>query len=317
VKSIPIKNLAKPVSQLIMGTDFFRLDNPEEVSYIMEQFLQIGGNTIDTAFIYCGGESEIAIGRWLEESNKRSSINILTKGAHHDNKGPRVNKEAIRSDLLTSLERMRVPSVELYALHRDDPATPVGLILEALNEHIEAGHIQAIGASNWTHERIQEAADYAQQHQLIGFSFSSPNLSLAKANEPFWSGCVSADQTALDWYEAHQLPLLSWSSQARGFFSGRFTPENRENSDLVRVFYSDENWERLRRAEKLAKEKNVTAIQIALAYVLNQHFPTCALIGPRNEAEMRSCQEGARLKLTNEEIAWLDLAEIEGAVPKG
>ena len=115
------------------------------------------------------------------------------KGAHHDHNGPRVTKEAIRRDLLTSLERLRTDYVELYALHRDDPSVPVGEIIEALNEHIEAGRIGAIGGSNWTWQRPHAANDYAASHGLTGFTFSSPNLSLAKANEPFWEGCVSAD----------------------------------------------------------------------------------------------------------------------------
>ncbi|MFD0693776.1 aldo/keto reductase [Paenibacillus sp. GCM10027628] len=309
MKHIQIKGLDKPVSQLIMGSDFFRLDNPVEVSDILGHYLSIGGNTIDTAFIYCGGESEQAIGIWLDQQGNRETMNIFTKGAHHDQNGPRVNRDAIHSDLLTSLERLRTDYVDLYALHRDDPSVPVGAIVEALNEQVEAGRIRTFGASNWTHQRLQEAADYAKQHGLIGFSFSSPNLSLAKANEPFWPGCVSADSEALEWYAASQLPLLSWSAQARGFFSGRFTPENRDNVDLVRVFYSDANWTRLRRAEQLAQEKGVSTIQIALAYVLNQPFPTGALIGPRSEAEMKSCYEGAQLKLTPQELAWLDLAE--------
>jgi aryl-alcohol dehydrogenase-like predicted oxidoreductase len=307
MKHIQIKGLDKPVSKLIMGSDFFRLDNGQEVSDILGHYLSIGGNTIDTAFIYCGGQSEQALGIWLDEMGNRDDINIFTKGAHHDSSGPRVNAEAIRSDLFTSLERLRTDYIDLYALHRDDPATPVGVILEALNEHVEAGRIRAFGGSNWTHERLQEAADYAEQHGLIGFSFSSPNLSLAKANEPFWAGCVSTDEGALRWHEAKQFPLLSWSSQARGFFTGRFTPENRENADLVRVFYSDENWTRLRRAEQLAQEKGVSAIQIALAYVLSQPFPACALIGPRSEAEMHSCRDGAQLVLSPQELAWLDL----------
>ncbi|KRF18468.1 aldo/keto reductase [Paenibacillus sp. Soil787] len=307
MKHIQIKGLDKPVSKLIMGSDFFRLDNRQEVSDILGHYLSIGGNTIDTAFIYCGGQSEQAIGIWLDEMGNRDDINIFTKGAHHDASGSRVNAEAIRSDLFTSLERLRTDHVDLYALHRDDPATPVGVILEALNEHVEAGRIRAFGGSNWTHERLQEAADYAEQHGLIGFSFSSPNLSLAKANEPFWAGCVSTDEGALRWHEAKQFPLLSWSSQARGFFTGRFTPENRDNADLVRVFYSDENWTRLRRAQQLAQEKGVSAIQIALAYVLSQPFPACALIGPRSEAEMLSCRDGAQLVLSPQELAWLDL----------
>jgi aryl-alcohol dehydrogenase-like predicted oxidoreductase len=309
MKTISIKGFNKPVSQLIMGTDFFRLNNPDEVSDIMEKYLAIGGNTLDTAFIYCGGESEQAIGRWLKESGKRAEINLLTKGAHHDANGPRVNAEAIRSELMISLERLGVDYIEMYALHRDDPLIPVGHILEALNEHIEAGLIGAIGGSNWTQARLQEAAEYADNNGLVGFSFSSPNLSLAKVNEPFWPGCVSVDEDALKWYSSHQLPLLSWSSQARGFFSGRVSPENRENAELVRIFYNEDNWKRQRRAEALAKEKDITAIQIALAYVLNQSFPTCALIGPRNETEMRSCQHGATIKLTAEELVWLDLSE--------
>ncbi|MNI09681.1 General stress protein 69 [compost metagenome] len=307
MNKISIKGLNKPISQLIMGSDFFRLNNPEVVSEVLAHYTAIGGNTIDTALVYCGGESEQAIGIWLEETKKRDEIILLTKGAHHDQNGPRVHREAITSDLLTSLERLRTDYVELYALHRDDPEQPVAAIIEALNEHIEAGRVGAIGASNWTHERLQEANDYAVNHGLVGFTFSSPNLSLAKVNEPFWKNCVSADAQTLAWHESTQLPLLSWSSQARGFFTGRYTPEIRDNADLVRVFYSDNNWERLRRAELLAAEKGVTAIQIALAYVLNQPFPTCALIGPRTEEEMKSCQQGALIKLSADEVAWLDL----------
>ncbi len=91
------------------------------------------------------------------------------------------------------------------------------------------------------------------------------------------------------------MPLFSWSSQARGFFTGRFTPEDRSNEDLVRVFYNDENWERYRRAEQLAKEKGVETIQISLAYVLNQSFPAAAIIGPQNHKEMVSCREAANI----------------------
>lgn len=307
MKHIQIKGLDKPVSKLVMGSDFFRLDNGHEVSEILHHYLAIGGNTIDSAHIYCGGQSEQALGIWLDETGKREELVLFTKGAHHDQNGPRVNPEAIRHDLMTSLERMRTDYIDLYGLHRDDPATPVGVIVEALNEHLEAGRIRAFGGSNWTHQRLQEANTYAAQHGLVGFSFSSPNLSLAKPNEPFWPGCVSADTEALRWYEEQQFPLLSWSSQARGFFTGRFSPEIRDNADLVRVFYSDENWTRLQRAQQLAQEKGVSAIQIALAYVLSQPLPACALIGPRTEAEMVSCRDGAELVLSAQELAWLDL----------
>lgn len=210
---IEIAGAGKPISRLIKGTDYFYHDAYEKAATNMDAFLAIGGNTVDSAHIYCGGQSEEVLGRYMQERGNRNEIVILTKGAHHDQNGPRVNADAIRSDLLTSLERLQTEHVELYALHRDDPNIPVGVILEALNEHIESGKIGAIGASNWTWQRLEEANAYAAANGLKGFTFSSPNLSLAKANEPFWAGCVSADEETLAWHERTKLPLLSWSSR--------------------------------------------------------------------------------------------------------
>ena len=307
MKYIDIKGVAKPVSKLIMGSDFFRIEGLENVSELLEQFVEMGGNTIDTAHIYCGGESEKTIGLWLENRKKREEIIIFTKGAHHNKDGPRVNRQAIWDELHTSLERMRTDYVDIYMLHRDDPDQPVGIIVEALNEHIEAGRVKAIGGSNWSHQRLQEANDYAASHGLIGFTASSPNLSLAKPNEPRWKDCISADAATIAWHEVSQIPILSWSSQAGGFFSGRFSPEQTEDKEMVRVYYSDANWERLRRAEKLGQEKGCTTIQVALAYVLNQSFPSAALVGARNKQELQSCVEALELELTREEVLWLDL----------
>jgi aryl-alcohol dehydrogenase-like predicted oxidoreductase len=308
MKTIAIPGLDRPCAQLVLGTDYYRPENLDRVAPILDAYVAMGGNVVDTAFIYGGGKSEEAIGQWMESRGNRSEVMVLTKGAHHDANGPRVNKAAIDEELAVSLRRLRTDYVDLYALHRDDPNVPVGPIVEALNEHIAAGRIRAIGVSNWTYRRIEEANDYAAAHGLVGFSFSSPNLSLAKPNEPFWPGCVSADAETCAWHEARRFPLLSWSSQARGFFRPELTPESRDNADLVRVFFSDANWERRRRAEQLARERGVTVIQIALAYVLNQPFPTCALIGPQSVAELESCREATEIRLSAEELAWLDLS---------
>lgn len=295
-------------SRLIMGSaDYLREDNLEQVAEMMDVYLKNGGNVLDTAHQY--EFSDKAIGRWMERYNTRSRIHIVSKCAHHDDgePGPRVNPKAITKDLLESLERMRTDYVDMLALHRDDPSVEVGPIMEVLNEHIEAGRVHAIGASNWTIERIQAANDYAASHGLIGFTFSSPNLSLAKCRIPRWPGCVSADQACIEWHQRNGMPLLSWSSQAGGFFSGRFSPDIRDNQEMVDVYYTDENWERYDRAKIMAKEKGVTPIQIALAYVLNQTFPTAAIIGPEKVEELESSLYGASIKLTNEEVDWLDL----------
>ncbi|WP_338554332.1 aldo/keto reductase [Paenibacillus sp. KS-LC4] len=309
---LKVHGLDKSVSRLMKGSDYFTHERYDKAAANLDAFFAIGGNSIDSAHIYCGGQSEEVIGRYLKERGNREQWVILTKGAHHDQNGPRVSSEAIRSDLNKSIERLQTDYIDMYALHRDDPAVPAGEVIDILNEHIASGTVRTIGVSNWSWQRIKEANAYAAAKGLVGFSFNSPNFSLAKANEPFWAGCVSADEETSAWHEATQMPLFSWSSQARGFFTERFTPEDRSNADLVRVFYSDGNWERLERAKQLAARKGVTAIQIALAYVLNQPFPTCALIGAQSLEELRSCDEGALVKLTAEERNWLDLTSDRG-----
>ncbi|SDS51089.1 Predicted oxidoreductase [Paenibacillaceae bacterium GAS479] len=308
MKYIEIQGVEKKISRLFMGTgDLRKLEEPHRI--MLEAYIEAGGNAFDTAHQYRGREQ--VLGEWLAETNLREKVVIMTKGAHHDDgsPGPRVNPQAIRQDLTESLERLGTDYVDLYALHRDDPTVAVGPIMEELNEHLQAKRIHAIGASNWSHQRIREANEYAAAHGLTGFAFNSPNLSLAKPKEPRWEGTVSADAETCQWHVGTGLPLLSWSAQAGGFFSGNFAPDIQTDPEMVRVYYSDNNWERYRRAVQLAEEKGVTAIQIALSYVLYQPFPTCAIIGPRNPEELQSSVEAMNLELTAEEVAWLDTAD--------
>ncbi|MBW7455086.1 aldo/keto reductase [Paenibacillus sepulcri] len=310
MKYMQIEGVNKQISRLIMGTgDLRNLGEPERM--MLDAYIQAGGNAFDTAHQYRGREQ--ILGSWLAEKQLREQVVILSKGAHHDDgsPGPRVNPQAIRKDLMESLERLGTDYVDLYALHRDDPSVAVGPIMEELNEHLQAKRIRAIGASNWSYQRIQEANEYAAGHKLTGFAFSSSNLSLAKPIEPRWEGVVSADEDTCRWHAGNQLPLLSWSAQAGGFFSGNFTPEDRSNEEMVRVYYSSGNWERYRRTVKLAEEKQVTPIQIALSYVLYQPFPTSAIIGPRNPEELESSILSLNLELTPQEVEWLDLQREE------
>jgi len=100
--------------------------------------------------------------------------------------------------------------------------------------------------------------------------------------------------------------LLAWSSQARGFFTDRAGPEKHEDEELVRCWYSAANFARRARAYELAAKKRVEPINIALAYVLAQPFPTFALIGPRTLAETTSSFRALEVELTAEEVGWLE-----------
>lgn len=306
MKYINLPGLDRPVSRIALGLVWAQPDESDLPFELLDRFVELGGSLVDTAHGYGRGASERTIGKWLA-ARGRDKIMVLDKGCHpYGDSGPRVTPEAIHSDIKDSLERLGSEYIDLYILHRDNEAVPVGPLVEALNEEKDRGRIRAFGGSNWNYARIEEANAYAVDHGLTPFAVSNPNLSLARPKEPMWAGCVSADDAMRAWHTQTQFPLISWSSQAGGFFSGRFSPEDTSNDDMVRVYYSDANWERLRRARELGAQKGVSAIQIALAYVINQPFPTVALVGPQSTEELQSSYEGSLLELTADEIAYLD-----------
>ena len=293
--------LGRDLSVLVLGTVVYRAVDPGDVSLeLLDAWVELGGNLIDTGREY--GTSEATIARWLAERGIGEDVVVLTKGAHQDARRKRVTPADITADLDESRRVLGLDRIELYLLHRDDPSQPVGPILEVLNEHRAAGRIGAFGASNWTTARLDEAREYGERHGLEGFSCSSPALSLATQNEPPWPDCVSAsDEESRAWYARTGMPLFAWSSQAAGFFAGV------RDAEVERVYGNDANRERLRRATELARRKGCNANQVAIAWVLDQPFPTWALIGPRTVAELRGSVAALEVSLSPDEHKWLAL----------
>jgi aryl-alcohol dehydrogenase-like predicted oxidoreductase len=303
---LSIAGLPRACSRLVLGSVEFSPSRQRLTDELLDAFVALGGTLVDTAHVYNGGDSERALGDWLKRHQDGSGLMILGKGAHPDRSGSRVRPDVIAQDLMESLERLQVSAIDLYMLHRDDVKVPVGEIMDALNEQVAAGRVRVLGVSNWTPERIDEANQYANRRGLKPLAASSPNLSLAKPREPRWAGCVSVDDAQRDWYQMRQFPLFSWSSQAGGFFTGRFSPNTLDDPEMVRTYYTDANWARYHRAGVLAQSKQVDANQIALAYVLRQPFPTAALIGSASVDELASSAKALSVSLTAEEVRWLE-----------
>ena len=263
------------------------------------------------------GDNERAVGQWINERGLRDEIVILGKGAHHSQDRKRVTPYDIKSDLHDSLARFKVDSIDLYVLHRDDPDKPVGPIVETLHAAREAGQIDAYGGSNWSAERLQEANEYAAAHGLTPFVASSPQFSLAVQIEPPWRDCISVSgpsgEAARAWCRENGVTLFVWSSMAGGFFSGRFRRDNLDTFTewydqlAVKVYCNEDNFQRHDRVQELASAKGVSVPQIALAYVYNQPDGIHALSGARNTDELRINVEASEIKLTEEEIAYLEL----------
>jgi aryl-alcohol dehydrogenase-like predicted oxidoreductase len=327
-----IAGVRKPVSRLILGTMVISDGEPTPPGSeylnlglsgsfdLLDIVLANGGNTFDSAHVYNGGGSEKALGKWMTARGNRDQVVIVTKGGVR--KGPpRVTPEAIQEDLFESLARLETDYIDLYILHRDEPSIPAGVFVETLNEHHAAGRIHAFGGSNWTHQRLAEANDYAQSHGLLPFTASQPYFGLAdQVDDPWGPGCVSlagpTNVEARQWYAAHAMPVLSYSSLARGFFSGRLSRDNYEEMKpvlggaCVKAYCCEENFQRLDRAAQLAQQIGLTIPQAALAFSLSSPMNVFPLVGAASEAEFQENMKALDYKLTAQERAWLDL-EVE------
>ena len=299
-----IQGVEKPISRLVMGVD--NQTAWPHAAAMFDDFFERGGNCFDCAYTYSGGDCERMLGQWIKNRGIREQVVILDKGAHT----PYCDPESLTRQHLQSLERLQTDYVDIYMLHRDNPAIPVGEFITVLNEHKYAGRMRVFGASNWSLERVIEANRWAAEHGMAGFSAISNNFSLARMIDPVWVGCIAAsDARWRSWLTEQQMPLMPWSSQARGFFTGRAHPEDHSDAELVRCWYSEDNFRRLERASELARQRGELLISIALAYVLCQPFPTFPLIGPRQVSETRTSFQGLEIELTSEELRRLNLED--------
>ena len=309
------KGLDKKVSKFFMGTLFMFMDQKDKHFATWDAAYELGINAFDTARAY---DSEDTFGLWMKERGNREDIVLLSKGGHPDGDKQRITPKDIDDDLKVSLEMLQTDYLDIYLLHRDNPSLPVGPIVEKLNEHHAAGRMKLFGGSNWTHQRLEEANEYAYAHNLVPMSVSSPNFSLAEqVKNPFAPGCVTIagnkNSEAQAWYTANQMPVLAYSSLARGLFSGRIDREVfRTNPDSIdqfcRIGYCyEENFVRIDRCKEIAAEKGCTVPQVAMAYVLDSTLNAYPVIGAANRSELESSIGALNVKLTPQEVLYLEL----------
>ena len=316
-----IPGIDKPISRLVQGSVMIGTKNLDESFALLDSIFELGCTTFDTGHVYGNGDVERAFGMWVNDRGIREKVVVLSKGAHHNQDRERVTPFDIEADLHDSLARFKFDYVDLYLLHRDDPKQPVGPIVETLYKYKEQGVINAYGGSNWSSARVQAANEYAAANGLSPYVASSPNFSLAVQIQPPWPNCVSvsgsAGESEREWYIKQDMPLFTWSSLAGGFFSGRLNRDNLDTFETyldklcVECYASEENFQRLDRVQTLGDEKGLSIPQIATAYVMSQPVTIFALVGCNTADEFRANMDAMTLKLTAEEIAWLELKSDE------
>ena len=284
-----LKRTDLKVSAVCMGTgNFGEKLQEKEARYLLDTFVDAGGNFIDTANVYCrwvaenGNTSEQIIGKWLKDRGRRDDVIIATKGGHYDFKTPtisRVRKEEIRKDLEESLRTLGLDTIPLYYLHRDDICIPIDEILGWMEEFVALGLIQYYAASNFKKERMIQAELYRIQNNWQGFSALSNQWSYAKRN--LWNQTdldptlVMMQDEDIAWFCHTGLPLIPYTSTAQGFFEK--LDKGTLSESMKQTYLNDEN---LMKYDILKQERLHTGIslyQLSIKKLMEQPFQVIPL----------------------------------------
>ena len=289
---------------------------------LLDMVFESGINTFDCAAHY----GEVIMGEWLETRGIKDKCHIITKCAHPNNWRDRVTDFDILSDAHDSLKKLKTDCIDIYMLHRDNKEVPVSIIVDTMNRLLDEGKIKVYGGSNWTHQRIEEANEYAAKHNLEPMRVSSPNFGIAeqvadpwKCDAKFGDGCVTIsgpqNADARKWYKENNIPVFAYSSLARGFFSGAFKSSEPQKAKEILDgpgiigYYCEDNLERLRRCEIMAEKMNKTVAQIAMAWIFNQPFEVFALSSPVTKEQIEQNVKAMDISLSTDEVKWMNLEE--------
>ena len=308
-----LPGLSTPCSEIVLGTGGFGSAVSRDESFAMlDAFAAAGGTAIDTAHVYAAwlpngvGASERTIGAWSASRGMRGRMLVATKGGHPPLTPPggsRLRLDLLAPHLAESLDRLAMSTIDLYWLHRDDDAVPVDEILGALQPHLRNGAIRAIGASNWSWQRLEAAQACAAARGWIGFCASQISWSLASfaPSHRFGGGMFGMDTATLAWHARSRLAQIPYSAQANGFFA---KPVDEAMRRLTQ--YADPaNAARWQRVQDLATANGWSANAVALAWLLRHPQGGFGIIGPKDRRQLADSLDAARIELTPAQVAAL------------
>src|SRR6202041_3856824 len=211
---------------LVLGGNVFGWTVDEPASFeLFDAFVDKGFNLIDTADVYSnwvpghkGGESETIIGKWLKKGGKRSKVVIATKvgmGMGEGKKG--LSASYIQRAVEDSLRRLQTDHIDLYQAHKDDPNTPLAETLGAFTELLRQGKVRAIGASNYSGQRLAEALEVSKREKLASYQTLQAEYNL------YDRFAYESDLEPV--CQKHGLGVICYFSLASGFLTGKYRSE--------------------------------------------------------------------------------------------
>lgn len=301
------------VSPLCLGGNVFGWTVDEPTSFkLLDAYVEAGLNFIDTADVYStwvpgneGGESETIIGNWMKARGNRDKVVIATKvGSEMGPNRKGLAKAYIRSAVEESLRRLQTDHIDLYQSHRDDPDTPQQETLEAYAELIREGKVRAIGASNFSAERLAEALELSAKLGLPRYESLQPQYNLYDR-----AGYESELEPLC---RRHDIGVIPYYGLASGFLTGKYRSEadfGKSVRGARMASYLNERGKRILAAlDDVAARKNATPAQVALAWLMARPGLTAPIASATGLEQLKDLVAATRLQLGADEIEQLDQA---------
>jgi aryl-alcohol dehydrogenase-like predicted oxidoreductase len=263
---------------------------------IIEAFFDAGGNFIDTANVYVGGESEEVVGRAI--ASRRDDVVLATKGFGPIGEGPNtvgLGRKYLTRALEASLRRLDTDYIDLYQCHLPDPETPVAETMATLHGFVQSGKVRYIGCSNWSGSQIVEAQWAARDIGGTPFISLQPRYSL---------NARRIEEDVLPTCERHGIGTMVYSPLGGGVLTGKYkkgeaapTGSRAGRGGVWAQMLDDQSLDLAEEVGKVAAEAGTTSTAVAIAWVLARRGVTSVIIGPRTFEQYQQNMEAFELTL--------------------
>lgn len=290
------------VKPFCLGGNVFGWTIDETTSFeVLDAFVELGGNFIDTADVYSartpgseGGTSEGIIGKWFKSRNNRDKIVLATKVGHKMTNGSGLGRAWIMQAVEDSLRRLQTDVIDLYQSHTDDKDTPLEETLRAYDDLIKQGKVRAIGSSNYNGTRTQEANDISERLGIARY----------ECTQPFYN-YVHREEYERDLEPVllkNQIGCIPYFALASGFLSGKYrkgepAPNSKRAQSVQDRYMNDAGWQGLAEMEQMAQRAGCTVSQAALAWLMARPSITAPIASATSVSQLKELMGALDVKL--------------------
>ncbi len=308
-------NSGLEVAPLAFGGNVFGWTVDEPTSFVLlDAFVEAGFNLIDTADMYSrwvqghsGGESETIIGKWLKRSGKRAKVIIASKdGKEMGPNSQGLSKTYILQAVEDSLRRLQTDYIDLYQSHDDDPETPLEETLEVYDQLIRQGKIRAIGASNYSAQRLAQSLEISEQTGYPRYESLQPLFNLYDR--------VDYEKELEPLCREKGLGVISYFSLASGFLTGKYRSKDDlskgARGDFVKKYLNERGFRIIETLDRVAQQHNMTPVKVALAWLISHPSITAPIASATNLEQLNELIEATTIELNPSVIDLLNRASV-------